>query len=423
MSEHDLRESLPCVHCGLCLDACPTYRVLGTEGDSPRGRIYIMEAITRGEVPLDAGAAAHLDSCLGCLACETACPSGVSFGERIEKFRPRLRPRTGLRGRWRDLTRDLYDDERMLRIGLKTARILDTLGLARLRRKVPGLGILPGRERSDAGSDTTPLRRSRVQQPGYPRLRAALVGRCGADVIAPAINRAAVEVLQRNNVEVVEVAGAGCCGALDLHGGDEDEARALIAANTRALALAIEKEKIDVIVTTAAGCGAAVRDYGRFTAAMDNELARLGAMVSERARDICELLVEIEFERPEIPAGAEKRIAYHDACHLLNGCGITDAPRAVVEAAMGVPPIDLGENSICCGSAGRYNLDHPAMADTLGGRKAELVKACGADTVAVGNVGCILQISKSLAQAGHKAQVKHPVELLADAYQRAHGNA
>lgn len=412
---------LPCVHCGLCLDACPTYRVLGTEADSPRGRIYIMEAVRRGEIPLDEQASAHLDSCLGCLACETACPSGVSYGERIEEFRPRLRPQSGLRGRWYDLTRDLYDEERALEFGVKASRVMDRVGLGGLRRRVPGLGILPGRERNDEGFDTTPLRRSRIDQPAEPLLRAAIVGRCGADVIAPGINRAAVEVLQRNGVEVVEVAGVGCCGALDLHSGNEDEARALIAANTRALARAVDKERIDVIITTAAGCGATVRDYARLTAKMDGELARLGAAVSERAKDICEFLVDIEFKAPKIPEGQAKRVAYHDACHLLNGCGITAAPRAVVEAATGAAPIDLGENAICCGSAGRYNLDHPRMADTLGARKAELASACGADTIAVGNVGCLLQISKSLAQAGVKARVKHPVELLAEAYERAEG--
>jgi glycolate oxidase iron-sulfur subunit len=407
---------LPCVHCGLCLDACPTYRVLGTEADSPRGRIYIMEAVRRGEVPLDEAAAGHLDSCLGCLACETACPSGVSFGRRMEEFLPQLRGATPMERRWRQWTRELYDDERALTLGRRAARLLDSVGLGKLRRRVPGLGLLPGRERQEEGEDTTPLRRSRTTQPAYPKMRAALVGRCGADTLVPSINRAAVEVLQRNDVEVVEIAGVGCCGALDLHSGNEAEARALVAANTRALARAIEKERIDVIVTTAAGCGAALTDYGHLTAKMDGELARMGALVAELSRDISELLVDIDFERPVLPEGKRKRVAYHDACHLLNGCGITSAPRAIVEAATGVPPMDLGENAICCGSAGRYNLDHPKMADTLGARKAELARASGADTIAVGNVGCALQIARSLALAGVKAKVRHPVELLAEAY-------
>ena len=252
-------------------------------------------------------------------------------------------------------------------------------------------------------------------------MRAALIGRCGADTVAPAINRAAVEVLQRNGVEVIDIP-SGCCGALAHHGGETQRALASIVDNSRRLAAALTNGEIDVVVTTAAGCGAQVADYGRLAASAAPQDAEAAELVSQNSRDICEMLVDIDFEKPHIPATDRKRVAYHDACHLVHACGITDAPRQVCEAATGVTPIDLGENDLCCGSAGRYNLDQPAMATKLGARKAELADQTAVDTVAVANVGCVLQISRAIAMAGGKAKVAHPIELLADAYLKSNQN-
>lgn len=397
------------MHCGLCLDTCPTYRVLGTEADSPRGRIYIMEAIGRGELELDDDAALHLSRCLGCLACETACPSGVSFGRRLEEFRPRLAERRAAAGTWSNATRRVYNSPGLVDAGLRVAGLMDRAGLGGVRRQIPGLGLLPG-EAAGAEADVSPLRRSSLHQPLRPRARAAVLTGCVGDRLSPGINRDTVEVLQRNGIEVVDVRGQACCGALDHHAGREAEAEALAVANAAAFGAA----DVDFVVTTAAGCGAMMRDYAHLLRGGDHEEA--GREVAASSRDICELLVEIGFENPARTLDAAGEVAYHDACHLLHARGIADAPRRIVEAAYGRPPVDLGENAICCGSAGSYNLDHPRISAELGARKAELARQRSAAVVAVGNVGCMMQISRALALAGTNVDVRHPVQLLAAAY-------
>jgi glycolate oxidase iron-sulfur subunit len=408
---------LPCVHCGLCLDTCPTYRVLGTEADSPRGRIYLMESIGRGESELDDDAALHLSRCLGCLACESACPSGVSFGRRIEEFRPRLAERADAGARWKSLARRVYSNTSAVGAGLRVAEALDRTGFGGMRRKLPGLGLLPASAAASAETradpDVSPLRRSRTHQPLRPRARVAVLTGCVGDRLAPGINRDTVEVLQRNGIEVVEVAGQQCCGALPMHAGVVAEAASLASANARAFVAA----DVDFLVTTAAGCGAMVRDYGHVLAGTGDEAA--GRELAGASRDVCELLVELGFERPGKPLEVSGAVAYHDACHLLHARGIAAAPRAVCEAALGRATVDLGENAICCGSAGSYNLDHPSISEELGARKATLARDRKAAMVAVGNVGCLLQISRSMALAGLEVPVRHPIELLAEAYRQS----
>ena len=402
---------LPCIHCGLCLDTCPTYRVLATEADSPRGRIYIMEAIGRGELELDDQAALHLSRCLGCLACESACPSGVSFGRRMEEFRPRLAERRDAGTVWKNVARRVYTNQGVVDAGLRVAGLLDRAGFGTARRKIPGLGLLPAAESAAAASaDVSPLRRSRTHQPLRARARAALLTGCVGDRLAPGINRDTVEVLQRNGIEVVEVPGQQCCGALAMHSGRHAEAEALAGCNAMAFATA----NVDFVVTTAAGCGAMMRDYAHVLRGSD--LEQSGRELAECSRDVCELLVEIGFQKPSRPLEARGAVAYHDACHLLHASGVVQAPRQICEAAFGRAPIDLGENAICCGSAGSYNLDYPVISAELGARKAELARERRAAVIAVGNVGCLLQISQALAVAGLDAEVRHPVQLLAEAY-------
>lgn len=406
---------LPCVHCGLCLDTCATYRVLGTEADSPRGRIYIMESIERGESSLDSDAAEHLSRCLGCLACESACPSGVSFARRIDAFRPRLAARHDATATWKNLARRAYSSPKLVDAGLATAAIADRLGLQRARRAAPALGLVPGAAADAADPSLSPLRRSRALQPLRARARVALLTGCIGDRLVPEINRDAVEVLQHNGAEVVEVAGQGCCGALALHGGRREEAAELARANVRAFADA----DVDFIVTTAAGCGAMLGEYDEFLAG--DALEADARSVARRSRDVCELLVELGIEAPATPIDVGGDVAYHDPCHLLHARGIASAPRDVCRIATGKPPVDLGENSVCCGSAGSYNLDQPRIADALGRRKAELAAERGAAHVAVANVGCLLQIQRALVQAGLSATASHPVQLLAEAYRGADG--
>ena len=401
-----METGLPCVHCGLCLDTCPTYRVLGSEADSPRGRIHIMEAVDRGELRLDREAAAHLDGCLGCLACETACPSGVSFGSRIERFRERVREEVPA-GPWRRLVQRVVQRPGLISLAKRSAVALDALGLGRLRRKLPGIGLMPSRRRALRGG-LEPL------APAGDAPRVAVLAGCVADDLMPSIHAAAVETLRHNGVEVVELRGQ-CCGALALHAGRTDEAAAL----ARRTVAAIEALGVDRVVTTAAGCGAAMREYGhRPPAAGDGEEAgSAAARVAGKTMDVSELLVELG---PREPARRldERIVAYHDACHLLHASGVAAAPRAVVRAATGRTPSDLGDNHICCGSAGSYNLEHPPMAIELGNRKAALAAGGDADTIAVANVGCIMQIERALAMTGQDLRVRHPVELLAEAYRR-----
>ncbi|HYC56401.1 MAG TPA: (Fe-S)-binding protein [Candidatus Binatia bacterium] len=403
---------LPCVHCGLCLDTCPTYRVLGTEADSPRGRIYIMESVRRGEIPLQGEAAEHLSRCLGCLACETACPSGVSFGRRIEEFRPLLiEQRSGTEKLRKDALQKVYADPRMLSLGLRAAHVADRIGLSSVRRRIPGFGLLPAASQSDpADASLSPLRRSRLSQPLRARARAAVLTGCVGDQIAPDINRDTVEVLQRNGVEIVEAGGQVCCGALALHSGRTDEAVALARTNVEAFARA---QDVDFVVTTAAGCGAMMHEYAHLLRA--TEAATGAAALAARCRDVTEVLVDLGLQMPSRPL-ALGVVAYHDACHLLHARGVAKAPRLVVEAAIGKPPVDLGENAICCGSAGSYNLDQPELADALGRQKAHLARQRSADVVAVGNIGCMMQIGRHLALAGIPARVAHPIQLLAQAY-------
>jgi len=401
---------LPCVHCGLCLDTCPTYRVLGTEADSPRGRIYIMQGIKNGELSLDSAAVAHLDACLGCLACETACPSGVSYGERIEEFRPRLRAAVRRRP-WRLFVSYVAGSRRLFELGLVVASLLDRLGLGSLRRRLPGLDIFPRTLGTQKLRHVRPRERSRIAQPVQPLARVALLTGCIGDQLKPGISRAAVEVLHHNNIEVSDDSSLGCCGALAMHSGDIAQAMEIARTNVRAF----EETGLGHVVTTAAGCGAMIKDYGRLLAD-DAQLADSARRMSQNAVDVTELLVKLGYERPRAEQVSRKKVVYHDACHLIHAAGVSAQPRQIASAAAGAKVADLGENNICCGSAGSYNLDHPKMGLLLGARKAELVEASGADIVVVGNVGCILQLERALARAGRDTRVLHPVEMLAAAY-------
>jgi glycolate oxidase iron-sulfur subunit len=403
--------SLPCVHCGLCLDTCPTYRVLGMEADSPRGRIYLMEAIERGVLPLDREASSHLDSCLSCLACETACPSGVNFHSRIDAFRPRLVLPPARRAA-RALVQYLSQSRAALRAGLASAHALDAVGLQALRRRIPGLQIFPRRSARRTGVSISSTLTSRIPPPTKPRARVALLTGCAANTLAPSITRAAVETLYSNGVGVVDVPEQGCCGALALHAGDDANARACIESNTRAF----NSADVDFVVTTAAGCGAVLKQYGELA---DASLRHESQRVAGRARDISEVLYTIGIARPSHPLRLSGPVAYHDACHLLHAAKVSQPPRAVLAAAMSSSVIDLGDNHLCCGSAGTYSLEKPRIAAVLGSRKAQLVESCGAVAVAVGNVGCMLQIELSLARRGTDISVVHPIELLAEAYVRS----
>ena len=409
LAEVEYRRFLDCVHCGLCLSACPTYVELGTEMDSPRGRIYLRTGWADGTVEAPEEVVRHLDLCLGCRACETACPSGVHYGELIEAARSSLlsapsRPR--LRGWLAFAVRWLFPYPSRLSTALAPVRWLQRTPLwPPLRRLLPAARLLPLPGNPPPILPQTPAR-------GPQRRRVGLLTGCVNRVLFAATNAATVRVLARNGCRVETPPRQACCGALDLHAGDRagsrEKARALIDAFP---------EGLDAVVVNAAGCGAAMKEYGHLLAA-DPRYAERARDFAARVRDVTELLAELDPKPPRAPL--RTRATYHDACHLAHAQGVRQQPRALLRSIPGLELVELEEADHCCGSAGSYNLTEPAMARRLGERKARHVAATGASVVLAGNPGCALQIAAHLDRTGVTAEVMHPVELLDRAY-RASG--
>ncbi|HET9719548.1 MAG TPA: glycolate oxidase subunit GlcF [Solirubrobacteraceae bacterium] len=393
-----------CVHCGFCLPTCPTYAVLGEEMDSPRGRIFLMKEVLEGKLELEE-ALPYVDNCLGCLACQTACPSGVEYGELITPFRT-------------------YAEQHRERSPLdrgQRAAILQTLTHPRWFRPAVRLGALVRPLRSllpkslrgmvdlvpPALPKTPPL--SEVYPATGPRrARVALLTGCVQHVLEPDINLATLRVLSRNGVETVVPSAQGCCGALAIHGGDFSAARPLARANLRAF-----PSDVDAIVTNAAGCGSGMKDYGLlFTGEPDHAEA---SALAGRVRDVASLLDELGMVDIPAPA-APVRIAYHDACHLAHAQHVREAPRRLLGSIPGVEVLTPAEWQLCCGSAGTYNLEKPEIADALGARKAAALRATGATFIASGNIGCLTQLRRHLDP---DLPVMHTVQILDRAYARA----
>ncbi|VCU53516.1 Lactate utilization protein A [Thermus thermophilus] len=389
-----------CVHCGFCLPTCPTYVVLQEEMDSPRGRIFLMKEVLEGNLKLEE-ALPYLDRCLACQACVTACPSGVPYGELIATFRL-----------WSEEKRHRFPLERVFRLGfLRTLpyperfRPLAKLGagLKPLLKPLPlpkplkaPLALLPDRLPEEAPyGEVYPAK-------GERRARVGLLLGCAQRVLRPSINQATIQVLQENGVEVVAVPEQACCGALNLHAGDKEGARALARKNLKAF------RDVDYVVTNAAGCGSGMKEYPLlFLGEPEEEEAQA---LAAKVKDLSVLLDELGFTPPPTPR-RPLRVAYHDACHLAHAQGVREAPRRLLKAA-GLEVLEPREWELCCGSAGTYNLFQPEIAEALGRRKAENLKATGADLVATGNIGCLTQI-----QAYLDLPVLHTAELLALLYE------
>jgi len=396
---------LDCVHCGLCLSACPTYLELGTEMDSPRGRIYLMRALEDGALDCTPDVARHLDLCLGCRACETACPSGVRYGELIESARPFVE--TNHRRPFADRVRRrlitwAFPRPQRLRKLLAPLRLLERVGVLGLVRRVSATAAMLPR----LGSwEPLPERTAAV---GPERRRVGFVAGCVAQVLFARTNHATARVLARNGCAVLTPARQGCCGALYLHAGARDEARACARHN-----IDVFGADLDAIVVNAAGCGAVLKQYGELLADDPAYAARARAF-SAHVRDVTEYLAALPLAPPR--GRLEARVTYHDACHLVHGQGVREAPRTVLRCIPGVELVELADSDLCCGSAGSYNLTEPEMARRLGARKAATVRATGATCVAAANPGCVMQIQAALDRAGVAVTVRHPVELLDEAY-------
>lgn len=408
---------LDCIHCGLCLSVCPTYEELGTEMDGPRGRIYLMRQVTDGRLPLDEAVRTHLDLCLNCRACETACPSGVRYHEVLEPFRAGL-ARQGYHGAklpWlqRVALQHLFPFRQRSRWSLAPLKLLQKLRLVKLLAR-----LLPRSARSM--QETLPRLKSHygrlpemLPAEGTRRARVALFFGCVADAVYPQTNLATARVLQRNGCEVWIPRVQGCCGALDFHDHREERARQFALANLEAFGFGrLSNQEPDAIIVNAAGCGAMLKEYGAyFRGTAQAEAAR---KFSAKVKDVSEFLVGLGLVRPEHPMPI--KVAYHDACHLRHAQQIYNQPRELLRSIPGLTLIPLAESELCCGAAGSYNLTQPEMAEQLGIRKAKHIVDTGADVITAGNVGCLLQILKHVRRLKPAIQVVHPIDLLWHSY-------
>lgn len=428
-SRPDIDEELllDCVHCGLCTAACPTYLETGLEADSPRGRIYLMRGVIEGSIALDEVVKSHLDLCLNCRACETACPSGVQYGKLIEPFRVHL-TRTGQQVQrlpWiqRLVLRHVFPYRGRSRFLLGPVAWMQRWGLDRWLDRAGMLRLLPGSIRR-LHQMLPPLSRHYGKLPevmpaeGKRRARVAMFLGCVADAVFPQTNWNTIRVLQKNGCEVVIPRDQVCCGALHYHLGEENPARAFAQRNLRAFGFAGDETaaKCDAVVVNAAGCGAMLKDYHHLMHhTADEETAR---RFSAKVRDVSEFLVELGLVSPQHPVPI--RATYHDACHLCHAQQIRKPPRQILEAIPGLRLEPLTESEVCCGAAGSYNLSQPEMAERLGERKLRWIRETGAEAVFTANPGCLLQIARHLRRDLPSVWAAHPMDVLWAAYSGHH---
>lgn len=443
-----------CVHCGFCLPTCPTYVLWGEEMDSPRGRIYLMKAGLDGRAQMTEAFVGHFDSCLGCLACVSACPSGVEYGPLIERTRAQIERRypraTG--DRWfRSLLMGLLPYPARMRLALAPLAAFGPLIRAVRRALMPAVGTHP----SPPASGQAPLpsgtwlsegpRAEALARPGAPPRRSSLGQRFGAMLaLSPpvtwrglfarfpevtsavgterlsvsmligcvqrlsfdGVNRATARVLAAEGCRVGAPAAQGCCGALPLHAGHLEQARTLARHNIAVF----EAAGGERIVVNAAGCGSAMKEYAELFHG-DAEWEARAKAFSAKVRDVSEVMAELGPPRaPRHPIAV--RVAYHDACHLAHGQGVRAEPRAMLQTIPGLALVSPAEAEICCGSAGIYNLVQPEPAAQLGARKARQLADLSPDMIATANPGCILQIAAAARRLGHDWPIVHPIELL-----------
>jgi glycolate oxidase iron-sulfur subunit len=406
-----------CVHCGFCLAVCPTYDQLGIEDDSPRGRLHLIRSLGAGNLELTPKVLKHLDLCLACRACESACPSGVKYGAVIEDARAQLetgRRRPFWEARIRNFfMRGVFPKPGRLRALARALRLSQHLGLDKLAAK---MGLLsdrmalmaetarvPDQFGSDGMAEVIPARGTR-------RYTVAFLQGCVTDVMFGPTNHATVRVLAANGCEVRVPRGQCCCGALASHFGDLEQARSQARQNIDALLA----DDIDCIITNAAGCGSTLKEYD-YLLAGDAAYAAKAKQFVEKVRDVSEFLASIELAptKNTVPL----KVAYQDACHLNFGQGVRLQPRKLLSAIPGLQLVNLRSDT-CCGSAGIYNIVQPEMADALLRRKMGDIAATGAQAVATGNAGCMMQLRLGARQYGPEVEVLHVVDLL----DRAYGN-
>lgn len=412
--------NLDCIHCGLCLSKCPTYQVLGTEPDSPRGRIYLMKAIESGRIAIDDAAMRHLDGCLGCRACESACPSGVRYEHMLVETRARVREvrRPGWSSRlaysW------LLPHPRLIALSFSLLRPLSGMGIVSWFAGNGGARrLFPGLCRAAAKLP----RLSRPWKPDSPRFEtsrevrdrssAAFLSGCVMPYLLPQVHRATESVLGHLGCRLEVPPDQACCGALHWHAGDRQGALGLARRNVRAFS----GRQSQAVVVNSAGCGAFMKEYGAILAPFPE--AAQARSFSAAVQDVCEFVAErIPAMRLRPLAG---RVVYDDACHLLHGQGIAEPPRDILRAIPDLQLIEVSHADRCCGAAGDYNLRQPSMADALQSQKTEELLAARPDWIATANPGCILQIAEGMSKAHRDIPAVHPIEILCDALAESNG--
>jgi glycolate dehydrogenase iron-sulfur subunit len=402
-----------CVHCGFCLQSCPTYLTLEDENDSPRGRIVLMRALLEGTLePENDSVETHIARCLGCRACETVCPSGVPYGHLLEATRATLAERRPIPTVARVIL-SVFERPLLLKLALAGGRVLRALGIARLLSRLPGR---PGFAMAMLSSTArTSAQRSEASR-GTPRSSGArgtvaLLTGCVMEGLFAETNRATERVLLANDYAMQNAPGQRCCGALHAHAGDEHAARRLAKANIEAF----ELSKADYVCVNAAGCGAMMKDYGHLLAD-DAAWKDRAAALSSRVRDVSELLSSAG---PAHGGPVRMRVAYDAPCHLLHAQRVASPPLDVLRAIPELELVPLVESDVCCGSAGIYNLVEPDTSDIVLARKLEHIANAKADVITTGNPGCLMQIGAGLLRAGSSTTTLHPIELLDRSYAKA----
>ena len=401
-----------CVHCGFCLATCPTYVLWGEEMDSPRGRIYLMKMASEGKAQITEQWVGHFDSCLGCVACMPACPSGVDYGWLIEETRAqiaRLHHRSTLETLHRKLLFETFTKPHRLNLlrwplflyqktGLQA--LFRASGLARILPKAVGSmdALMPSMTSVETIPAVTPAL-------GAQRKRVGLLLGCVQRAFLSQVSAATARVLAAEGCEVVAPQEQACCGALFVHAGEEAQAQAL----ARKLIDVLEHANVDVIITNAAGCGSSLKEYGRLLRD-DPAYAPRAKAFAAKVKDVTEFLWEFSPRTERKPVRA--RVALHDSCHLQHAQGVRAQPRSLLKQIPGLELLEIPESPICCGSAGIYNLVQPDAADALGNRKARLIAPLKADVVVTGNPGCIFQLQSSLHRNAQRTPVLHTIQLI-----------
>ena len=407
-----------CVHCGFCLVTCPSYRVLGTEMDSPRGRIYLMDGIQEAQIPLNETTAQHFDSCLGCLACTTACPSGVQYDQLIASVRPQVernQPRTLSDRLFRQLLFSLFPYPNRLRWLLVPFLLYQKSGLRALIRSTPFLkrfsprlaameALLP-EVTADSFKDNLP---TIIPATGQKRYRVGMVLGCVQRLFFSDVNAATIRVLTANGCDVVIPKSQGCCAALPHHQGQEAQAQTL----ARQMIDSFAHTDVDVVIINAAGCGHTLKEYGQILVD-DDDYKDKAIAFSKHVKDVQEFLADIGLETPLHPLQADPlKLVYQDACHLLHGQKISLQPRQLLGQIPGVQLKEPVDAALCCGSAGVYNMLNPEVAEELGQQKVENLLNTGATMIASPNPGCSLQIQRHLSHQKQDVPIFHPIQLL-----------